>query len=186
MAIVIKPLFVKMKRHFTNSAGNHQRVSYWTHAQTVYVDSDSEKGEVDEDDRTKYFRTLEEVLEEIYHLIELSGTDVVREPASVGQLEEIKHGAVIDTSWIVVNGKGAIPECYTHHHQLWFEIEDVLPQADKILTMNDERIKEYNMIELYTTIYGQAPKKMTIEDGKITMEFKAQKTEMGVKARVWY
>lgn len=56
-----------------------------------------------------------------------------------------------------------------------------LAAGDTQLVLNDENITTDSTVEIYTDVYGVSPKNVTVQDGQITLEFKAQETNVNVK-----
>ena len=56
-----------------------------------------------------------------------------------------------------------------------------LSAGDTQLVVSDASITTDSTVEIYTDVYGVSPKNVTVQDGQITLEFKAQETYINVK-----
>lgn len=63
-------------------------------------------------------------------------------------------------------------------------LEETLTAGQTSITISDPSITTSGMFEYYTTIYGANPKSITVVNGSITLTFKAQAQNMGVKVGV--
>ena len=61
------------------------------------------------------------------------------------------------------------------------ELNGNLAAGSTTLTLSDENITINSTIDIYTNVYGISPKNVTVEVGKITLEFKALDHELNVK-----
>ena len=64
------------------------------------------------------------------------------------------------------------------------ELNGNLAAGSTTLTLSDENITINSTIDIYTNVYGISPKNVTVEDGQITLEFKALEHELNVKVVV--
>ena len=64
------------------------------------------------------------------------------------------------------------------------ELNGNLAAGSTTLTLSDENITINSTIDIYTDVYGISPKNVTVEDGQITLEFKALEHELNVKVVV--
>ena len=61
------------------------------------------------------------------------------------------------------------------------ELNGNLAAGNTTLTLSGENITINSTIDIYTYVYGISPKNVTVEDGQITLEFKALDHELNVK-----
>lgn len=61
------------------------------------------------------------------------------------------------------------------------ELNGNLAAGSTTLTLSDENITIDSTIDIYTDVYGISTKNVTVEDGQITLEFKALDHELNVK-----
>ena len=61
------------------------------------------------------------------------------------------------------------------------ELNGNLAAGSTTLILSDENITINSTIDIYTDVYGISPKNVTVEDGQITLEFKALEHELNVK-----
>lgn len=61
------------------------------------------------------------------------------------------------------------------------ELNGNLAAGSTTLTLSDENITINSTIDIYTDVYGVSSKNVTVEVGKITLEFKALDHELNVK-----
>lgn len=52
------------------------------------------------------------------------------------------------------------------------------------ITLTDDSINENSTIEPYTSVYGVNPKTITVSNGSVTLTFKSQTVDIGVKVVV--
>lgn len=64
------------------------------------------------------------------------------------------------------------------------EITGTLAAGQTELVLSSEKISADSTIDIYTDVYGVSPKTATVADGSITMTFKAQTQDIGVKVVV--
>ena len=64
------------------------------------------------------------------------------------------------------------------------ELNGNLAAGSTTLILSDENITINSTIDIYTDVYGISPKNVTVEDGQITLEFKALDHELNVKVVV--
>lgn len=61
------------------------------------------------------------------------------------------------------------------------QITGTLAAGETILTLTDDSLNYQSTVDIYTDIYGVSPKNVTVEDGQITLEFKALENSLDVK-----
>ena len=61
------------------------------------------------------------------------------------------------------------------------ELNGNLAAGSTTLTLPDENITINSTIDIYTDVYGVSPKNVTVEDGQITLEFKALENDLKIK-----
>ena len=59
-----------------------------------------------------------------------------------------------------------------------------LGAGETCITLTDDSINEDSTIDIYTSVYGVSPKAIEVANGNITMTFKAQSEDIGVKVVV--
>ena len=64
------------------------------------------------------------------------------------------------------------------------KIQGTLLAGKTELALSSEKISADSTIDIYTDVYGVSPKTATVADGSITMTFKAQTQDIGVKVVV--
>lgn len=64
------------------------------------------------------------------------------------------------------------------------EITGTLAAEETCITLTDDSINEDSTIDIYTSVYGVSPKAIEVAEGNITMTFKAQTQDIGVKVVV--
>lgn len=64
------------------------------------------------------------------------------------------------------------------------EIQGMLSVGKTELVLSSEKISADSTIDIYTDVYGVSPNTATVADGSITMTFKAQTQDIGVKVVV--
>ena len=64
------------------------------------------------------------------------------------------------------------------------EITGTLAAEETCITLTDDSINEDSTIDIYTSVYGVSPKAIEVAEGNITMTFKAQSEDIGVKVVV--
>ena len=64
------------------------------------------------------------------------------------------------------------------------EITGTLAAEETCITLTDDSINEDSTIDIYTSVYGVSPKAIEVTEGNITMTFKAQTQDIGVKVVV--
>ena len=61
------------------------------------------------------------------------------------------------------------------------ELNGNLAAGSTTLILSDENITINSTIDIYTDVYGISPQNVTVEDGQITLEFKALDHELNIK-----
>ena len=56
-----------------------------------------------------------------------------------------------------------------------------LSAGNTSVTLNDPAIKDSSTVDFYTSIYGVSPTSVLIAEGRITLDFEAQESDMNVK-----
>ena len=64
------------------------------------------------------------------------------------------------------------------------ELNGNLAAGSTTLILSDENITINSTIDIYTNVYGISPKNVTVEDGQITLEFKALDNDLQIKVVV--
>ena len=64
------------------------------------------------------------------------------------------------------------------------ELNGNLAAGSTTLILSDENITINSTIDIYTNVYGISPKNVTVEDGQITLEFKALDNDLKIKVVV--
>lgn len=67
---------------------------------------------------------------------------------------------------------------------LGFEIEGVLEAGETEITLSDINITTSDTFDIYTNVFGVDPTNVTVANGRITLTFDMQDTDMNVKVRV--
>lgn len=90
-----------------------------------------------------------------------------------------------------VEGKGLSTNDFTDEYKnklndmvITKEITGTLAAEETCITLTDDSINEDSTIDIYTSVYGVSPKAIEVAEGNITMTFKAQTQDIGVKVVV--
>ena len=105
------------------------------------------------------------------------------------------YGVTYGTEFVCVGYKGASShyvyeaETKTDHLQSTLQVAGTLLltklyTGQTTVTITDEAITQDCTIDIYTDKYGVNPKNVTVDTGSITLEFKAQETDVNIKVVV--
>lgn len=102
-----------------------------------------------------------------------------------GNTNMFAHGAYVSVVLDTNNGhayvQNAASSAKTGDEMIF---RDTLPPETTDVTIRDPRINENTVFSFYTSIYGVNPKKVTVKNGSVELEFEPQETDMEVGVRI--